>query len=253
LLMGKMKNPFFRAGKNQVIWDSDVNPEGIAAQYNWAVSDAATAYLNAGGFWIQERSTDGDAGLFGLQAYLKHKFYDDTKLIVGAGLYCFTNIEGFTPPDSISSAGSGNTLTGGLYEYDYDLVEAFSEYSFKCHGLPVALFATYVQNKASVNNRDTAYFLGFKLNKIKKTGDWQFTYDYRDVETDATLGGLTDSDFIDGGTDGAGHKLAFAYQLDKNLKAGLTYFCTERFNSSDVAHNTDRFRRWQIDMVYKFK
>ncbi|MFA5252940.1 MAG: putative porin, partial [Phycisphaerae bacterium] len=28
---GKMRNPFFRAGDNQLIWDDDLTPEGIAA------------------------------------------------------------------------------------------------------------------------------------------------------------------------------------------------------------------------------
>jgi hypothetical protein len=33
VLAGKMSNPFYTAGGNQLIWDSDLNPEGIAARY----------------------------------------------------------------------------------------------------------------------------------------------------------------------------------------------------------------------------
>ncbi len=29
-----MKNPFLAVGRNQMIWDHDLNPEGLAAQYS---------------------------------------------------------------------------------------------------------------------------------------------------------------------------------------------------------------------------
>ena len=33
LFVGKMKNPLHRAGGHHLIWDSDVNPEGLAVSY----------------------------------------------------------------------------------------------------------------------------------------------------------------------------------------------------------------------------
>ena len=53
---------------------------------------------------------------------------------------------------------------------------------------------------------DTGYLAGFKLGKAKSKGSWQFQYQYEDLEADATLGAITDSDFMGGGTDGEGHK-----------------------------------------------
>jgi len=253
---GKIKNPFYRAGKNQMIWDSDITPEGGAMSYNWAVNDAVQAFVNAGAFVIDDQSAGADASLFALQGYAKYKFDNNTKLKAGASLYCFTNIDdearlGGTDSDH-GRTFLGNTFNASnRYEYDYDIVEAFGEYAFHCGTMPVSIFGSYINNKAAPNTRNTGYFVGFKINKAKKPGSWQFSYDFRDMDPDATWAGMNDSDFLDGGTDGRGHKLSFKYQLAKNVATGLTYFYNDRH---DLTNNrTDSFKRFQWDLIYKFK
>lgn len=250
VFLGKMKNPFYRVGKNQLIWDSDVNPEGIAASYNWALTDSTTAYLNAGGFWLEERSGDADASIFAFQGYAKRKFENDTHLIAGASFYDFGNIDSKGNPDSLGTSLRGNTDAGGLtYRYDYDILEGFAEYGFNCGEMPVAVFGNYVENLAAPSNRNTGYLIGFKLNKAKKPGSWQFSYNYRDIESDAVFAGLNDSDFINGGTNGKGHTLGYKYQLAKNIQAGLTLFLNDRKRTDD---RNEKFERLQADLIFKF-
>ena len=52
---GKMKNPMFRAGSAPLIWDGDLNPEGIAAKFGSGVLFGTMA-----AFSIDERSTEVD-------------------------------------------------------------------------------------------------------------------------------------------------------------------------------------------------
>jgi type II secretory pathway pseudopilin PulG len=231
--MGKMKNPFYKVGGNQLIWDGDVNPEGVAAKYNW----------------------NFDAGYFGVQGMLKHKFDDGSHLLGGASYYDIGNI------DSKAVGGvdlQGNTAIAGTstYRYDFDIVEGFAEYGWKCNGIPVAVFGNYLQNTAAPSGNDTAYSIGAQLNKAKKPGSWQFKASYREVEPDAVFGGLSDSDFIDGGTGGSGWVLGYKYQLKKNLQAGLTYFLNDRDRrTSDDASGgsgSQYFERLQVDMIFKF-
>jgi len=246
VIMGKMKNPFYKVGKNQVIWDGDVNPEGGAFKYTVGLGESDVLHLNGAALWLDEREAAADSSIFGIQSYVKHSFDDDSHLVAGASYYDFGNIDNHTL-DGIGILGNTPTTPGGtIYKYDYDILEGFAEYGFKCHGMPVAVFGNYVENLAASNDNNTAYLVGVKLNTAKKPGSWQAGYSYRDVESDAVLGGLTDSDFIDGGTNGKGHKLGFKYQLTKNVQTGVTYFDTDK-GSSD-----DDFKRLQLDMIFKF-
>ena len=242
---GKMKNPFYRAGKNQVIWDSDVNPEGGAVSYAHDLSSATTAHLTGGGFWIREHSGEDDVSLVGLQGYLKHNFGDGTHVLGGVSYYDYGNLQG-TDSDSLVTSLKGNTDAGGnVYKYDYDILEGFAEYGLSCQGMPLTLFGNYIENTAAAQNNN-AYALGFVLNKAKKAKTWQFGYYYRDVEPDAVVGGLNDSDFIDGGTDGKGHVFGYKYQWTDNIQTAITYF------DNDKGTRNDDFRRLQLDLIFKF-
>jgi hypothetical protein len=255
VFMGKMSNPFYKVGKNQLIWDGDVNPEGIAAKYNWNLSDSTTATVTGGGFWLDERATDADAGYFGIQGMVKAGLDNGSHLLGGVSYYDIGNI------DSKSVGGvtlQGNTATtpgGSIYRYDFDIVEGFAEYGWKCNGMPVAVFGNYLQNTAAPSGNDTAYSIGAQLNKAKEPGSWQFKTSYREVEPDAAFGGLSDSDFIDGGTGGKGWVLGYKYQLRKNVQAGLTYFINDRDRRSSDASGgsgSQHFQRLQADLIFKF-
>ena len=83
---GKMKNPFYSTGKNQLIWDSDVNPEGLAARYSIKHSIGDINFV-CGGFWLDEKKVKEDATMLGVQAYLKQ---DD--IVVGVSRYNYSNL-----------------------------------------------------------------------------------------------------------------------------------------------------------------
>jgi len=245
ILLGKMGNPFYTVGKNQLIFDGDLSPEGGAASYGWDLSNNTSAKLTGGAFWLRERSTDADTSIFGIQGLLKHKLCEDSHILGGVSYYDFGNIKG----KSLSGiSANGNTTSGGLYVNDYDILEGFGEYGFKLGDVPAAVFGNYVNNTAASTSEDTAWLIGAKYNKAKKPGSWEVSYNYRDVEKDAVVGGLCDSDFIGGGTDGKGHVLGFKYQLAKNVQLGLNYFMNEKNASS----TRDDYKLLQADLVFKF-
>jgi hypothetical protein len=245
VLLGKMANPFYKVGKNQLIFDGDLSPEGGATTYAWNLNDSTSAKLTGGAFWLRERSTDADTSIFGIQGLLKHKLSKDSHLLGGVGYYDFGNIKG----KSLSGiSAKGNTTSGGLYVNDYDILEGFGEYGFKIGNVPAAVFGNYVNNTGASTSQDTAWLIGAKYNKAKKPGSWEVSYNYRDVEKNAVVGGLNDSDFIGGGTDGIGHVFGFKYQLAENVQASLHYFMNEKNASS----TKDDYRLLQADLIFKF-
>jgi hypothetical protein len=248
---GKMKNPFYRAGNNQLIWDDDLNPEGIAASYETPFGSGNNKlYINGGGFWVDESSAGTDTSLWGVQSYLKHSFEDENYLIGGASYYSFGNIKGRGSLQntwaSTSNSFFGNTSSGGRFVSDYDILEGFGEYGFTIADKPAAVYGSYVKNLEASTSEDTGWLIGCKFNKAKAPGTWELLYNYRDLEADAVLGAFSDSDFIGGGTDGKGHYIGFKYQFAKNLQGCLGYFLNK------VGRNNDDYRRLQADLVLKF-
>ncbi len=245
ILLGKMDNPFYKVGKNQLIFDGDLSPEGGASTYKWNLNERTSAQLTGGAYWVRERSTDADTSLFGIQGLLKYKLSGDRHILGGISYYDFGNIKGKTL-SGIST--NGNTNSGGMYASDYNILEGFGEYGFKIGQVPATVFGTYVNNTAASSSEDTAWLIGTTYNKAKDPGSWAVSYNYRDVEKDAVVGGLCDSDFIGGGSDGKGHVLGFKYQLAKNVQAGLSYFMNEKNASS----TRDDYKLLQADLVFKF-
>ncbi len=244
---GKMENPFYRAGGNQLIWDGDLTPEGIAVQYNRPLTDSVSFFGNAGGFYVDEVKSGADTSMWGGQAGLKKTFENKSYLLAGAGMYSYGNLIGH---DAFVVDGSskffGNSNSGGKYTGDYKLVEFFTEYGFDLFERPTAVYGSYVKNTESVSSGDTGWLIGTKYGKCKNPGSWELSYDYRKLEKDAVLGIFSDSDFIGGGTNGRGHRFAVVYQMMKNVQAGLSYFVNEK---GDDSHN---YNRLQADMMFKF-
>jgi hypothetical protein len=240
-----MGNPFYKVGKNQMIFDGDLSFEGGAVTWHLKLNESTSADLNGGAFWMRERSASVDTGLFGAQALIKHNLTKDSHILAGASYYDFSNIK------SQALAGirsAGNSQTAGVYDSDYDIFEGFVQYGFNMGNMPVAVFGSYINNTDASTSDDTAWFIGAKLNKVKKPGSWELSYNYRDVEKDAVVGGLNESDFIGGGTDSRGHVFGFKTQLAKNLQAGCHYFMCKK-NVSTKANYYDTF---QVDIIVKF-
>jgi len=249
---GKVKNPFYTVGKNQLIWDTDLNPEGIAAQFHKPLSNGDQLFVNGGGFWVDESSSGADTSLFGAQTYLKRDMNNSQYAIGGMSFLNYGNLEGRTELNRTWGASTpsffGNTSSGGVYKDDYDIFELFGEYGFNYSSLPVSVFGSWVRNVAATTSEDTGWLIGGKLNKAVEPGSWEFSYDYRELDADAVVGGFNESDFVESRTNVRGHKFGFKYQLAKNVQSNLTYLhCTNTAGSRDLD-----FRRFLADLVLKF-
>jgi len=245
---GKMEIPFYRVGGNQLIFDSDLTPEGVAVQYIKSLGDSDELFVNGGGFYVDEVKSGADTSLWGIQGGIKHTFDNKSTLTGGASYYSYGNIEGHQALVTVNGSDKffGNSNSSGLYVSDYDIAEFFGEYGFKIKETPAAAFASYVKNTSASTSEDTGWLVGGKLGKCQNPGSWELSYDYRDLEADAIVGAFSDSDFIGGGTNGKGHRFGFTYQLGKNLQGALSYFLNEKGNDR---HD---YNRLQADVVFKF-
>ena len=252
LRAGKMEFPFYKPGNNQLIWDSDLTPEGGVVSYGLPLGEKTNVNLSAGGFWVTE-SVSADTSLWGLQGYVKHQINEPTYILGGASGYWYGHLQGQPALslqwESPTSNFFGNSNAGGVYTSEYNLLELFAELGTKIWNVPVAVFGDYVVNTAAVNKgRDTGWLAGFVVSKAKDPGSWQFEYDYRDIQADAVVGQFNDSDFAGGGTGGRGHRFGLSYVLTKNVVPSLNYYLA----SYEGRNNNADYNRLQADIVVKF-
>jgi hypothetical protein len=244
VLMGKMGIPYYRAGKNQLIWDSDLAWEGVGLKYKVTLNDEQELLLNGGGFWLNEIDgvSGADASLWGIQSGLKQTI-ESGYLLGGASYWHYANSD-------LAGATSTSKGTSSDFDDDFNLIELFAEYGTEItDGTPLSFHGSYVNNVGTESNKDSAWIIGTKFNKAKKPGSWEIFYDYRDLQADSVASILNDSDFAGGGTAARGHRFGVKYQLFKNVQGALTYFLAERDRSggNDLDH-----KMLHADMIFKF-
>ena len=249
---GKTKNPFAKV--EDLVWDDDLNPEGIMAVYD-VDAGGLNLFANAGFWYAEERKSDVDTTMAGLQLGGDMDFSERVGLMAAVGYYGWNNTQGQTPL-FYEDDGFGNT-TEDLgteeepdlrYVNDYDVIDAMIKAGIDTGLLPVSLYAEYIQNTSATTDGDTGYLLGVTAGKTKDPGSFKVKYNYRDIEADASIGAFVDSDVFGGGTNGKGHELAATYQLAKNWQLAATAFSSQLDPDGDDLD----YQRFQLDLKAQF-
>ena len=223
-----MANPVYTV--SQLTWDSDINPQGGAVKITQPIMDEFDGFLNGGIFLLNEDKTKTRINPYmtfiqpGVDMHL-----DPNLTFKVAGIYYnYQNLQGF-PAASVSGSKSTNTKTAaGNLKYNYDSIGATGEIGYANIGfIPYAgIFGEYLHNLDGAVEDSESYLGGVLVGakKVKESGDWQVSYDYRRVERDAVPDFLPDSDFYGGSTGVLGHHVSATYGLLKNFSFGLNWF-----------------------------
>ena len=255
---GKMDIPFEILSEN-VVWDHDVTPEGVAFQWKsptpipglkeWL---PVRPFANVGAFQISELNGDaGDPALFGFQGGSEVDLPWGLTWKPSVAYYDFTAIKG-TNVSNVTNSPSGNTtVTEGSarkFRFDYNLVSLTSRLGIpEILGQPVELVNDWTRNP-SASDDDGAWMAGIEVGKVtEKLGSWRAAYYYKRLEPDATFGAIADSDFGAGGTNHKGHILGLQMGLNKYASMGLKYFRTDEVEGSQNKVDT-----LQVDLQMKF-
>ncbi|WP_448118212.1 putative porin [Pseudomonas serbica] len=247
---GKMLQPWVSMG--DIIWDSDINPEGLALTYKYPLGN--TELFGSAGHYTLKDNVDGDGvqfkhdlRLYAGQLGARFAITDNLKLTVGGSLYNYDNDEDSTCTATTSPCALA--VNGNSPGEEFRLWEGFSQIDIGGLPMPLSLYGQYVHNAEASNNQDTGWLAGVKT----KLYGFGLDYNYRDIQQNAVVGAFTDSDFANGFTGSRGSKLKVNYELDKNFTLGATYFmATSDYTNASVNLKDSDINTLQLDAEAKF-
>lgn len=227
LLGGRMANPFYTT---DMIWDSDVNPEGIAATFEHTFGKATRVFGVAGVYTLQEFATRDDRWLYAGQLGVETQLGQAASAKVGVSYYNYDHISG-RRGDATSRPGlvsKGNSLfnVGTEDEIVPGLATRFRTAvltgAFDYKGItPIVITVTgevavnlgYDGDKVRalplLTEKPTgslAWTAELRVGsaKVAHWGDWQAALAYRYMQSDSILDAFNDGDFNLGGTNSEG-------------------------------------------------
>jgi len=264
LVMGKFANTFVHT---DIMWDPDVNPEGFYEKYSFKGFKNIVPFVHLGQMYVNEvKSQTDDAWLFIEQVGVQVKTAP-VDFTFALSWYDWSNLQNTRYLNSAQfKSGGGNTFilanakpyTVYGYAYDYNLSEAIFIATLKIFPIPIKFTFDYIHNTDDnvPNGQDTAYYLGFDLNKLKAKHDWLLGYKYAKIEKDAVLGSMADMDFY--GANRKGHKIYFYYKPVDRLRIGGAYFVTKPVQDWTTAERNSIYKdfgrenRIMLDTIFEF-
>lgn len=250
---GKMKIPFWEPG--DLLWDTDITPEGGALNFNYKISDALKFFSSVSAFVLDEATTDqSDPFMYVVQGGIDGKIGEKADYKVAGTFFGFDN--GSKQLLDNRSSPTTNTVNGGRYDYNYSIPAAFVEVGFNdpfgekfpLYIPRIGVFGEYANNP-SPDEQNSAWLLGGYMgnSKVSGKGQWKITGSYRYLAKDAWLDALPDSDFYSGATDVKGYEGIIEYGLAKNVIFAIDYYRTERIKTIKAPESV-----LQTDINFKF-
>jgi hypothetical protein len=245
---GKMKNSFYKPAKQQLVWDGDVNPEGLAINFGRDASEKVSYWLVGSWYSVMERKADPDIYMLGAQGGLKIKASDMVKVAFGVSYYGYENIKGSEALFDGDFFGNSTVDDDGtdVFANDYKLIEGFGEIGVKTEKAGWSVWGAYVNN-TEADSLNMGWLAGLGVKGGKGKGAWKLGGFYKYIETDGVIGLFADSDFGGGTTDVKGFAVSGGYAIQKNVELASTIFVNER----GVEDGTG-FTRLFIDLKMKF-
>lgn len=237
---GKQKNPFYTT---DLVWDSDINPQGLTEQYLWDINDKTSVTFRAGQLIVDDNNEAGgpttnfdDAWMFYQQAEFAKGFGAGNKLVLAPGFFFY---------NASTVAGLGNESAFNGTTENLRVIVLPGELSFKDFGREGHSLKAYwdIAYNTAADDRVTeaygqpstvdedplAWLVGvsYGLGSGKTSGDWRVAVDYREIGLGSIDPNINDSDFAFSNLNQKGFKFSASYNVADFATLNATYVLTE--------------------------
>ncbi len=253
--VGKMGNPFlWKNGKDYMLWDHDINPEGGAVMLETRPWEGVRTYLNAGFFVIDENGTSKDPHLTAVQGGADFAIDEDLELGLRGSFYGFASLN--------PAFFARDTALGAVTDDDYRVLEIAGYLRYRgIESWPLLLFGHYARNldagrvsSFTGSDEDTGWGVGLEVGDKKKF--LKLGFGYYALEANFFPAAFTDSDLFDGFTNREGFTVYGLRELMPGMDLNVTLFKSDELRGAlpifaRSAGNADRIRL-QTDIVVAF-
>lgn len=256
-IVGKQANPFlWKNGKDFMIWDQDITPEGVGLQVAGSPTEMLSLYGNAGYFIVDENGGSEDPHVLGVQGGFGLAPTDCFEFGFRASYYDWRSVN-----DAFLTRASefGSLITDTS---DYKVVELASYGRItKFERWPILVYGQIAQNldaDSVAGDEELGWGAGIEVGDKKNLV--MIGGGYYHVEANFSPSQFTDSDLFDGYTNREGFLVYMAREIFKNTELNLTFFSGQEiedgadFDLSVVDPDVTSAERYrlQTDLVVKF-
>ncbi len=251
---GKNGLPFWT--QNELFWDEDVNPEGLAAGLSFPLPGTPLRLKPAAGYFVMEGSGSSNrfkdrSNLTAAQLAVDGKF-SPVDVTAAAGLYAFKD--------------NPNTIDAALADINYNIWVLGARGTFKGLPKPLSLGFDYMRNArnyhSSLYNGDqkTGYVLGLIFGGLKEKKDWLLGYYYAHIEKFAVVARLAQDDWIRWGSatdtrssNFRGHEFRAAYALGPSWNVVSRLYLADAIKpETATAAAREDGKRFRVDLNMAF-
>jgi len=252
IIGGQFKNPVYFASKQDLTWDSDIRPQGIAAPIKgYFIPKKGYWFVTPAWYILNEFKAKEETASMGiLQAGIGWDVTDHFWFKFAPGYFYNWNVKG----NNFKWSSDSNTRNADgdlIYEYNsFTLDGEFGWQKLPGYIKLVNVFGQFISSDA--DNDSKGWLAGFRFGQqIKKLWDWQFRYSYRYLEKDAWLDFLPDSDAYGGKTNAKGHEVRFNLGLNKHVVFAIDYYNMRKIDYAP-GETSEPENVLQVDMNFKF-
>jgi Putative porin len=158
-----------------MVWDGDVNPEGLSAAYKIKLGSTASLFATGLSFIIDESITGPDSRMIGGQIGGDAAVNQALKFGASVAYYDYSL-------KTIAGADAGdvrlNRFANGRYLSDFNLLDIIGSANWTGLGArwPLHITANYVHNLGATTDADTEILLTASAGRLAKPGDWRISY-----------------------------------------------------------------------------
>lgn len=246
---GRNLFPFWQ--QNELFWDEDVTPTGLAGSYERTLGEGLlTGTLGA--FYLPDGGYDLNGQM--LAGQVKYSLpIERSQLSVAGGAYFMNGETG------------ANNLRNRNGARDYLIGMASAQWSIPIWNLPFTLGADLLQNFEDYNAADVApfpakttdqtfgYVLSAYVGQLKKRNDWIIGYSYAHIETFAVNASYAQDDWIRFGngiqtdaSDFEGHEVRLGYAISNNINLLARLYLVEAITTGQDG------KRFRLDLNWRF-
>jgi hypothetical protein len=263
---GKVPNPFlWKAQRWDLLWDADINPEGLALDLGWQPGEDLKLFSKVGYFIVDENGTNADPHVLGVQGGLVWSASELVELGARGTWYSWGSLNS----DFIGRSSSTGTVLDGLTGQTGARSRTMDAFELTAYlrlgyleGWPVTVYGQVGKNLDAedsdlfpgLEDEDLGWLVGAEVGDRKKLVALGITYAY--FEANFWPAQFVESDFFDGFTNRKGWAFYGAKEILPNTELSVTLYVSDEISDHTPGLNAsiaDSNRlRLQTDLQVKF-